>query len=87
MRLRQGKAKLAKETVGSYDRLGVRAKEGLIQVTKSCTLKFTLPFKLYALFRHLQLKKSCPVLHLPGRKLGARGFMAFRGLASRVFPR
>ena len=78
---------LSKETVASIDRLGARTKADLRQVSKSCTLelelelelepKFTLPFKPFAPFRHWQLEKSCPVLHLPGRKLGARGIMAF----------
>ena len=41
--------------------------------------------KLFVFAR--QVKKSCPVLHLPGRKLGARGDMALNGLATRKFPR
>ena len=76
--------KLAREAIANYDRMGARAKEELRQVTKPCTLKFTLPFELHAPFRHWQLKKSCRVLHLPGRKLGAQGFMALQGLIIRV---
>ena len=56
------------------------------QVTESRTLPF-LPGSTYAPLRHWQIKNPFLVLHSPGRKLGARGYMAFQGLATRVFPR
>ena len=34
-----------------------------------------------------QVNKSCPVLHLPGSKLGVRGYMALQCLITRAFPR
>ena len=41
----------------------------------------------YALLRHWQVSKACTVLHLPGRTLGARGYIFLQGLITRVFPR